>query len=189
LRGAKQSNLNITRDNEPIITVDNLEVAQFIYLLLYNEKIRDVINTITTKVVLILGRFTPERIAVLDAIRNELRKHNYSPVLFDFAKPATRDTQETVTTLVGLARFVIADLTDPKSVPQELVVAVKEFPSVPVQPLLKVGSSPWGMYDHIRRFPSVLPIHYYDQVDDLLVSLADKVIAPAEAKAKELQLR
>jgi hypothetical protein len=52
---------------EPIITVDNIEVAQFIYLMLHNEKIRDVIDTITSKAVLILGRFTGERKAVLDA--------------------------------------------------------------------------------------------------------------------------
>ena len=58
LEGAKQQNLIITRSDEPEITVDNIEVAQFIYLLLHNEKIRDVIDTITSKAVLILGRFT-----------------------------------------------------------------------------------------------------------------------------------
>ncbi len=54
LKDTLQSNLLITDDDEPIITVDNLEVAQFIYLLLNNEHIRYVINTITSKVVLIL---------------------------------------------------------------------------------------------------------------------------------------
>jgi hypothetical protein len=57
------------------------------YLLLHNQKIRDVIDTITSKVVLILGRFTPERKEVLDASRDELRKRDYLPVLFDFDKP------------------------------------------------------------------------------------------------------
>jgi len=70
---AKQQNLMITPENEPVITVDNIEVAQFVYLLLRNQKIRDVIDTITSKVVLILGRFTDERKAVLDALREELR--------------------------------------------------------------------------------------------------------------------
>ena len=37
----------------PRFTVDNIEVAQFIYLLLHNQKIRDVIDTITSKTVLI----------------------------------------------------------------------------------------------------------------------------------------
>ncbi len=187
LSGAIQSSLIITRSDEPTITVDNLEVAQFIYLLLNNEKIRDVINTITTKVVLILGRFTDERKKVLDAIHEELRRQNYVPVTFDFDKPATRDTQETVTTLARLARFVIADMTDPKSIPQELVSIVETMPSLPVQPLLKVGYEPWGMYDHIRKYASVLPILNYDQIDDLTKSLPEKVIAPSEAKAIELQ--
>ena len=47
---------------ESEVTVDDLEVAQFVYLLLHNEKVRRVIDTITSKVVLILGRFSiPER--------------------------------------------------------------------------------------------------------------------------------
>ena len=75
----------ITPRYEPEITVDNIEVAQFVYLLLHNEKIRDVIDTVTSKAVLILGRFTAERKAVLDALREELRKRDYLPILFDFA--------------------------------------------------------------------------------------------------------
>jgi hypothetical protein len=74
LDAAKQQDLIITHPYEPEITVDNIEVAQFVYLLLHNEKIRDVIDTITSKVVLILGRFTDERKAVLDAIRDKLRE-------------------------------------------------------------------------------------------------------------------
>ena len=36
-------------------------MAQFVYLLLNNAKIRDVIDTVTAKAVLILGRFKGER--------------------------------------------------------------------------------------------------------------------------------
>src|SRR5712692_3307193 len=115
LEGAKQENLIITPYNSPTITVDNLEVAQFIYLLLNNQKIRAVIDTITSKMVLILGRFTHSRKVILDAIREELRKRNYTPVLFDFEKPSNRDLTETVSTLAHLARFIIVDLTDPRA--------------------------------------------------------------------------
>src|SRR5947209_12888098 len=93
--GAIQDELVITRRDEPMITVDNLEVAQFIYLLLNNQKIRQVINTVTSKVVLILGRFTLDRKAILDALRDELRNQNYLPVLFDFEKPNSRNFTET----------------------------------------------------------------------------------------------
>jgi hypothetical protein len=103
LDGAIQSNLVITPTDESPIQVDNLEVAQFIYLLLTNEKIRDVIDTVGRKAVLILGRFTTDRKAVLDAIREALRNKGYLPILFDFEKPSRRDTQETIVTLAGIA--------------------------------------------------------------------------------------
>jgi hypothetical protein len=166
--------------------VDSLEVAQFVYLLLNNKKVRDVIDTIGKKAVLILGRFTPERKAVLDNIREALRQSGFLPILFDFEKPSTRDTQETIVTLAGMARFIIADITEPKSVPQELVKIVQTLPSVPVQPLLQAGCKPWGMYDHIERYPWVLPLVKYKNQGSLSKDLELKVIVPAEAKAKEL---
>ncbi len=183
----KQKDLIITPERSFIITVDNLEVAQFIYLLLHNEKIRRVIDTITTKVVLILGRFTPERKAILDAVREELRKHDYIPVLFDFEKPASKDIHETVITLANLAKFIIADITSPKSIPQELTSIVPNNPSLPVMPILKKGSKPWSMFGHIKKFPWVLAIHRYRDLDDLMATLKEKVIAPAEAKVLEVR--
>ena len=186
LEGAKQSNLVITPWEEPPIQVDNLEVAQFIYLLLNNQKIRSVIDTITSKVVLILGRFTPERKVVLDAIRDELRNRDYTPVLFDFDKPNSRDLTETVSTLAHMARFVIADITDAKSIPQELMAIVPDLPSVPIQPLLLASQSEYAMFEHFRRFPWVLKEVLYDDQPTLLAELSEKVVAPAEAKAKKL---
>src|SRR5262249_6492145 len=103
LKRTKQQNLIITRPDEPAITVDNIEVAQFIYLMLHNEKVRDVTDTITSKAVLILGRFTDERKAVLDALRKELRTRAHLPILFDFEKPRSRDTDETITLLARMA--------------------------------------------------------------------------------------
>jgi uncharacterized protein YjbI with pentapeptide repeats len=184
--GTNQSNLIISRHGEPIITVDSLEVAQFIYLLLHNKKIRHIIDTITSKVVLILGRFTPERKAILDAIRDELRRRDYLPVLFDFEKPSSRDLSETLSTLAHMARFVIADMTDAKSIPQELEQIVPDLPSVPVQPLIASSDYEYALFEHIRRYPWVLEICQYDSLDDLLTILKGKVIDPAEMKAKEI---
>ena len=55
LVGTVQHNLVITKEGEPVVTVDDLEVGQFIYLILNNTKIRNVINTITSKGVPFLG--------------------------------------------------------------------------------------------------------------------------------------
>src|SRR6478672_2465268 len=121
LEGANQSNLIITPAGEPGIMVDNLEVAQFISLLLINKKIREVINSITSKIVLILGAFTlPERKEFLAAIQNTLRSHHYSPVVFDFEKSGGRDVSETLSVLAKMAQFIIADLSDTKDLPSEL---------------------------------------------------------------------
>lgn len=188
LEGAKQQSLVITSENEPEITVDNIEVAQFIYLMLHNEKIRGVIDTITSKAVLILGRFTDERKAVLDALREELRKHNYLPILFDFDVPAGGNITETVTLLARMARFIIADLTDPSSIPQELQAIVPHL-AKPVQPLLEGASRPYAMFRDYRMYDWVLPVHRYEGLDPLLATLAEKVIAPAEEKVKDLRRR
>jgi len=190
LEGAKQHNLIITNpaENEPEITVDNLEVAQFIYLLLNNQKIRQVIDTITSKTVLILGRFTAERKAVLDALREELREHDYLPILFDFNVPATRDITETISLLAHMARFIIADLTDPSSIPKELEAIVPKL-AVPVQPLLEGASRPYSMFKDYGKYDWVLPVYRYEGLEPLLATLAEKVIAPAEGKAKALEER
>jgi hypothetical protein len=107
--------------------VDDLKVAQFIYLLLRNEKIRDVIDTIGEKGVLILGRFTEERKAVLDAIRDRLRELGFVPMMFDFERATQRDFTETIKTLAGLSRFIVADITNPKSSPLELQAPMPDY--------------------------------------------------------------
>src|ERR1041384_7167126 len=107
LAGAKETDLVITDEGEGVITLDSLEMAQFIHLLLRNAAIRNIIDTITSRVVLILGRFTPERKTVLEVIRGELRSSGYVPILFDFERPRSRDFIETVCTLAHLARFVV----------------------------------------------------------------------------------
>jgi hypothetical protein len=178
----KQQDLVITGRGEPDVTVDNIEVAQFVYLLLHNEKIRDVIDTVTSKVVLILGRFTPERKAVLDAIREELRLRHYVPILFDFEPSARRDITETVTLLARMALFIIADLTEPSSIPEELEAIVPHL-AVPVQPLLE-GERPYAMFTDYWKYDWVLPVHRYDGLDALLGTLTDKVIVPAETMKK-----
>jgi Pentapeptide repeats (8 copies) len=199
LTGAFQSNLIITRSNRsdgPAITVDDLEVAQFIHLILNNKKIRKVIDVITSKVVLILGRFTPDRKAILDALRDELHRQNYAPVLFDFEKPASRDLTETVSILAHLARFIIVDLSDPSSAPHEVATVIPHT-VVPVQPLLsreplivdgKVRERrEYAMFEDLRRrYHWVLPTFRYQDIAELLGSLQAHIIAPAEQKAREL---
>lgn len=187
LDGAQQKDLVITALGEATITVDNIEVAQFIYLLLHNQKIRDVIETITSKAVLILGRFTVERKAVLDTLREELRHRGYLPILFDFEGSVNRSTDETITLLARMARFVIADVSDAKSVLQELRGIVPNLPSVPVQPIIVSTQDEPGMFDYYRPYPWFLKTYRYATTHQLITDLNERVIRPAEIKVQELR--
>jgi uncharacterized protein YjbI with pentapeptide repeats len=187
LEGAKQNSLIITPEDQVEITVDDIEVAQFIYLLRHNEKIRRVIDTITTKAVLILGRFTPERKQVLDALRDELRKQDLLPIIFDFSIPERRDVTETIKVLAGLARFVIADITDATEVRVELHNIIRDFTSLPIQPILLRGQPEFVSMLHLKNFPWLLPTFEYDNQEHLLANLRKGVVSPAEAKALELR--
>jgi uncharacterized protein YjbI with pentapeptide repeats len=187
LVGAQQSDLVITRADEPVITVDNVEVAQFIYLLLHNEKIREVIDTITSKAVLILGRFNlPERKAVLEAIREALRRRNYLPIVFDFERPTNRDFTETIMTLAGMCLFIIADITNLKSSPLELQAPVPNY-MVPFVPIIQKGEEPFAMFKDLKgKFNWVLAPLAYDSASHLISGLDKAVIRPALKKYDEL---
>lgn len=160
LEGAIQRDLRITDEGEPIITIDNLEVAQFIYLLLNNANLRSVIDTITSKVVLILGRFTPERKAVLDAFRDVLRHRDLLPVLFDFSGPASRDLTETVSTL-----------------------------AVPVQPVIEENERPWAMFPDFVKYPWVLSTKTYRKDEDVAAFLEGEVFDAVTEKIREIKGR
>jgi uncharacterized protein YjbI with pentapeptide repeats len=188
--GTIQQSLIITPENEPAVTIDDLEVAQFVYLLLHNEKIRHVIDTVGRKGVLLLGRFTEGRIEVLERLRDELRKRGYVPIVFNFDKPETKDFTETVRLLAGLSKFVIADITKPKSSPLELQATIPEI-MVPFQPIIEQGETPFAMLQDlwIRYRSWVFEPIEYSSVDRLIETMDTEIIRPAEARSDELVMR
>ena len=165
LDNSTQKDLIITPWDMPEITVDNIELAQFLYLMINNQKLRDVISTITSKVALILGNFSPDRKTILDQIRNYLRSRDIIPVMFDFEKPCTRNLTETVMTLASMSKFVIADLSSPRSIPHELASIARQLPSVNFYPIIVSGEKPFGMFDDYRSYPWIHPIKTYEELD------------------------
>jgi len=187
LSGTRQSNLIVTPETEPDITVDDLEIAHFIYLLLNNQKIRNIIDNVTTKVVLILGRFLPETKLTLYELKNEFRRRGYCPVMFDFEKPHNRDFVETVCTIAHLSRFVVADFTMARIILEEVPHIVRNV-AVPIVPLMKQdgGREPVTLENLRRNHKSVLETRRYINSSDLIENLERIAIVPAEAKAREL---
>jgi uncharacterized protein YjbI with pentapeptide repeats len=197
LDGATQCDLRITPDGECAITVDSIEVAQFIYLLRSNPRIRSVIDAITAKAVLILGRFSAERKAVLDTLRTALSQSGFVPIIFDFDRPASKDFSETIMTLAGLSLFVVADITNPKSSPLELQATVPNC-MTPFVTIIQDGEEPFAMFADLRgRYDWVLEPLCYDSASGLVAAMEQAIIAPAldmrarlmERKGRNLRTR
>jgi uncharacterized protein YjbI with pentapeptide repeats len=186
LEGTLQINLRITEDHQPTITVDDLEVAQFIYLLLNHQKLRNVLNAVTERGVLLLGRFGGGGLEVLQAVAAKLREEKYLPIIFDFDRPSDRNFVETVKTLVGLSRFIIADLSGP-SVPLELYATVPHF-KVPFVPILEAGRKPFSMAPDLLEYPWVIrPPVIFASIDELVSLVPSRIIAPAEERHRARQ--
>jgi hypothetical protein len=136
---------------------------------------------VTERGVLILGRFGGGGLEVLQAVAAKLREEKYLPIIFDFERPQDRNFTETVKTLAGLSRFIIADLSGP-SVPQELYATVPHF-KIPFVPIIEASRKPFAMSVDILEYPWVVrPPVTFATTEELLELLSTKVIAPAEEK-------
>ncbi|MHC4475310.1 MAG: pentapeptide repeat-containing protein [Planctomycetota bacterium] len=193
-KGTKQEGLKTdsvypsqVRDASSGVKVNNLNVAHFIALIHRTEIISDLIDASENKVVLLLGRFSRRGKAVLDALADELRKKRLLPIVFDFPPPGQRDTTETVKVLASLSRFVVADLTQPKSAPLELHAIVPHL-MVPVVPIIKYGDKTFSMFaDLQRKYYWVLrPVEYRTR-KELLENVEKGIIRRANNKRGQIR--
>lgn len=184
-----QSSLIITKAEDAQITTDDLQVAQFIYLLLNRENLRNIIQTLSSKAVLILGRFTPERKIILDTIAEEVRRYNLLPIIFDFEKAISRDFTETIKIIAGMSLFVIADITSPKSSPLELQATVPDY-QIPFIPIIQNNEKPFSMFsDLIGKYDWVLQPISYSSVETLKAVFKTLILERALTKHNEIQIK
>jgi uncharacterized protein YjbI with pentapeptide repeats len=175
----RQKGLVITPEDEPAVLVDDIEVAQFIYLLINRQKLRNVIDTVTRRGVLILGRFDDGGI--------EPANGGYLPLLFDFPRLEAKTYTETIRTLAGLARFVIVDLSGP-SVPQEITATV-DLHEIPFVPILERERKDWSMFkDFLVKERVLEPVRFTD-AQDLVRLLREEIVVPAEKLIEKRQRR
>lgn len=185
---ASSNDLVATPTGEPVLLLDKLRLAQFMYLLLENAELRDVIDTLTSKSVLLLGRFTPERKATLDELRRALRAAGYSPLMFDFSKPSSKTMTDTVRLLAQMSRFIVVDLTDPASAPYELGLLMgMNLHSTPLVPVILRGQVPFAMFDDLAAERWVLPAVTYSDTNELIRRLDSEVVQPAEQRVRQLR--
>jgi hypothetical protein len=168
------------------ITIDDLRMADFMWQIKdYPERVADMINAATSKLVLLLGRFTGRQRQILDDVLvPALTQRGYIPMVFDFKPPNSRDVIETVAILAGLSHFVIADLTDPRSTPLESQLCAPML-AIPFFPIIRRGDRVFSMFaDLQRKYPWVQPPRTYRGKSDLRALLTKEIIPTAEREAQ-----
>ena len=150
----------------------------------------EIMSELSKRRVLILGRFTGRRLEVLNGIKSHLERHSnrYIPELFTFRKPESRDLVEAIIGFAALSQFVIADLSEPKSIQSELEAIVPYFQSVPVVAVINRTGKEYATFSSVQRRENVVkPTVRYDNLDDLVKKLDEQVVPLAQQKLADVR--
>lgn len=168
---------------------DDLRVAQFHNMVDEAGAVGKLLAATTQRVVLLLGRFTPSRKAVLTALARALRKRGKIAIIFDFPPPEQREISDTVRFIAAMSQFIVVDLTDASSVPLELQATVPDL-MVPVLPIIQASQRAFAMFaDLQRRYFWVQPTLAYRTKTELVRHVDHALIARAEQAARLIEER
>ena len=184
-----RSERSAIRRRQQTVRAERAQTIEGLAERLDGEGVSRMLSDIAARSVLILGRFTAERKAILDAIRKALAPRQYVPIVFDFEKPGDRTLIGSILRFASVSRFVIADLSDPKSVPAELQAIVPQFLSLPVVPIIEATQREYPVADDILSRQSVRPVVPYRDEAHLMAILDAQILAPAEKLYAELNPR
>jgi hypothetical protein len=89
-----------------------------------------------------------------------------------------------------MSRFIIADITNPKSSPLELQATVPDY-MIPFVPIIHEDEEPFSMFRDLQQKYGewVLDVLKYDSTDNLLRVLDKAVITPALELSQKLLLK
>jgi hypothetical protein len=193
LEHALQSNLRLSRSRDAqqrVITVDSVQTAVVVNLLLESGGLPALIDALCSKTVLVVRRLPQDKEGFWDALKEELFNRNYVAISFDFEKPTSRSLHETLMLLASLSRFIIADVGDSKSVPYDLLHIIPQL-GIPIIPLIERSQTPLGMFvDLFQKYDWVLQPSVYagtHGVSQLVGEIVDKAEAKIRARAEKFK--
>lgn len=143
---------NLIDQGKVPMTVDDIELAQFVYYLSNHKKMRATLNIMNDRGVLLLGRFKDGGLERLYSMREWFQGKGYMAMIFDFARPDNLSLTEAVVTMAGLAKFVVVDLSG-SSVPAELQSILSQIK----KPVLAFGD-PYSLFPDLSDQTSVITI-------------------------------
>lgn len=175
LEQAIESTLLLTEPGEPIIAVDSLEIAPFVWMLLENASVSRLIEQMKTRIILILGNFDEHHQNHLAMLKEAIREQHYVSLYIDIETLA-RETQEhqklktTMRTLAYFSRIILVDITNGENLLTYLTELVSEL-TVPVQPLLEVSQEHKNTLMNREHLSEILPLYEYGSVADMQARL------------------
>jgi hypothetical protein len=168
---------------------NDIRVAQFHNIVDEPGSVGKLLAATTKRVVLILGRFLPQRKRVLDRLAKALSERGKIGVIFDFPSPVDRELSDTVRFIAGMSEFIVVDLTNASSVPLELQATIPDL-MIPVLPIVQSGHDVFAMFTDLqRRYSWIQPTVSYKDADQLVKYVDDAIIARANDAAKEIRKR
>ena len=168
---------------------DDIRVAQFHNIVDEPGSVGKLLAATTQRVVLILGRFLPQRKRVLDRLAKALSERGKIAVIFDFPSPVDREVSDTVRFIAGMSQFIVVDLTKASSVPLELQATIPDL-MIPVLPIVQSGHEVFSMFSDLqRRYSWIQPTVSYKDVDQLVEYVDGAIIARAESAAEQIKER
>jgi len=175
--------LIVNREDQLSMMVDDIEIAQFIYMIADNQKISKIIDNMRTKAVLILGSFDDASMAAIAALKGAIRNHGMIPLLFTFEQPKHKSLMGTVRTMAELSSLVIVDQSIFANQIFEMSNLVLNV-HVPFARIAREGSKKITMDDEAKHFDWYQhePIYYstenaYQQIFQLFT---DKILPWAQ---------
>lgn len=158
--------------------VDDIELAQFVYYLSNHKKMRDTLNILNDRGVLLLGGFRDGGLERLYSMREWFQDSGYMAMIFDFARPDNLSLTETVVTMAGLSKFIVVDLTGP-SVPAELQSILAQIK----KPVIAYGDA-YALFPDLQDQTTVITIDADDS--SLLDNLGSRLSEVEEIHAARI---
>ncbi len=178
-----QRDLVLTDWDEPTVTIDGFNVAQFMYLFLHTPQIPSIFEAVTSQIVLIIGRFGTERKAALDTLRAALRDRHYLPLLLDFKKPDSRNFLSMLKILGHVSRYILADFTQPQTMldAAEYLVTTTRIPFLPLLAAEELQEPP--LLPRLRaQYSNILPTFIYANTAELSALFDQQILSPLQAR-------
>jgi hypothetical protein len=173
---------DIIQQGKVPMMVDDIELAQFVYYLSNHKKMRDALNILNDRGVLLLGQFKDGGLERLNSMRERLQRKSYMAMIFDFARPDNLSLTETVVTMAGLSKFIVADLSG-SSVPAELQSILSQIK----KPILAVGDA-YSLFPDVADQTRVVTIESDDGLEDKLSEMerlhAERIVTLARRYQK-----